>query len=108
MIKSKEFYFLRRKVNIWGDLVKLRYGDSKADSPKLWKHMRNYVELMAKHFNGFRIDNCHNTPLHVGQYFIRKARKVNHSLIVFAELFTNSREQDSIYIKKIGINALVK
>lgn len=70
--------------------------------------MRKYVEIMAKYFNGFRIDNCHNTPIHVGQYFIKKARKVNHSLIVFAELFTNSKEKDSIYIKKMGINALVK
>ena len=95
-------------MHIWGDLVKLRYGDSKADSPKLWKHMKEYVKIMAKYFNGFRIDNCHNTPLHVGQYFMKKARKVNHSLIVFAELFTNSREQDNIYIKRMGINALVK
>jgi glycogen debranching enzyme len=91
MITSKEFYFLRRKVNIWGDLVKLRYGNSKEDSPKLWNHMTEYVQLMARYFNGFRIDNCHNTPLHVGKYFIEKARNVNHSLIVFAELFTNSK-----------------
>lgn len=53
--------------------------------------MKKYVQTMAKYFNGFRIDNCHNTPIHVGQYFIKKARKVNHSLIVFAELFTNSK-----------------
>ena len=39
IIKSKEFLYFRRRVHTWGDLIKLRYGDSKENSPKLWNHM---------------------------------------------------------------------
>lgn len=54
--------------------------------------MKKYTQLLAKHFHGFRIDNAHSTPLHVGQYMVRKARNVNKNLLVFAELFTGSPE----------------
>lgn len=40
---SDNFYYLRRRVYIWGDLVKLRFGKSKKDSPNLWKHMQSYI-----------------------------------------------------------------
>lgn len=52
--------------------------------------MKIYVQSLAKIFHGFRIDNAHSTPLHVGEYFIRKARNANKNLLVFAELFTGS------------------
>lgn len=45
---------------------------------------------MASIFHGFRIDNAHSTPIHVGSYFLRKARKYNNNLIVFAELFLDN------------------
>ena len=69
--------------------------------------MKLYVQKMAGIFHGFRIDNAHATPIHVGSYFIRKALKINNNLIVFAELFTGSREQDAEFVKKMGINALI-
>ena len=103
---SDNFHYLRRNVYLWGDLTKLRFGTKKEDSPKLWRRFKIYVQLMAKYFNGFRLDNCHGTPLAVGEYFMRKARKVNPTIIVFAELFTNSRQEDAIFIKHMGITHL--
>jgi glycogen debranching enzyme len=47
---------------------------------------------MAKHFDGFRMDNLHGTQISVARYMIREARRVNPNLIVFAELFTSSDE----------------
>lgn len=54
---------------------------------------------MAKTFRGFRIDNCHATPLHVGQYMMKAARKVNPELLVFSELFTGELKIDAEYVK---------
>jgi glycogen debranching enzyme len=72
---SLSHHYLRRNVVIWTDLIKLRYGEKKQDSVFLWKHMKKYVQLCAGMFHGFRIDNAHSTPLHVGEYFIRLVRK---------------------------------
>lgn len=40
---ERQFYYLRRQVNIWSDSIKLRYGQSKQDSPFLWNYMETYV-----------------------------------------------------------------
>jgi glycogen debranching enzyme len=41
--ESYAFMFFRRRIVIWGDLVKLRYGNKKSDSPLVWKRMKRYV-----------------------------------------------------------------
>jgi glycogen debranching enzyme len=41
---EKSFHYLRRTIIIWGDLIKLRYGRTKKDSPALWKRMKIYVQ----------------------------------------------------------------
>jgi glycogen debranching enzyme len=81
---------LRRRVNAWGDLLRIRYGDKPSDSPKAWEFMRNYVQEMATLFDGFRLDNCHGTQLNVAKYMIKQARLANPNIIIFAELFTDT------------------
>ena len=105
---SMDFHYLRRNINIWGDCIKLRYGNSKADSPRLWKRMKHYVQSMASIFNGFRIDNAHSTPLHVGEYLLRKARKVNPSLHVFCELFLSTKKSEINFVRRLGSNCLLR
>ena len=77
-------------------MIKLRYGSSKKSCPELWKRMRKYIREMSKIFHGFRLDNAHNTPLHVGEYFMRKARNINKNIIVFAELFTKDKAKEAL------------
>lgn len=89
LVTTKNFYYLRRKVRVWGDLIRIRYGDDPKESPS-WLHMREYVQTMAKYFNGFRLDNLHGTQMNVAEAMIKEARKVNPELIIFAELFTST------------------
>lgn len=100
--------YLRRQVIVWGDCVKLRYGQSKEDNPWLWDQMIKYAEISASVFDGFRLDNCHSTPLHVGKAIIDAGRRVNPNLYIMAELFTGSQEMDLKFVRELGINSLVR
>ena len=100
--------YLRRQVIVWGDCVKLRYGAGPEDNPWLWQHMISYAEQLAGIFDGFRLDNCHSTPMQVGIAIIDAGRRVNPNLYIMAELFTGSQEMDLKFVRELGINSLVR
>jgi len=100
--------YFNRSIVIWGDCVKLNYGEKPEDSPYLWQHMTEYVIGMAKVFDGFRLDNSHSTPIFLAEYLMKKAREVNPNLVLIAELFAGTKEREIEFVKRIGINLLIR
>lgn len=74
----------------------------------LFTYMTQYIQLNAALFDGFRIDNAHNTDIQILSYFIDVARQVNPNIIIVSELFTNDRQRDKEYVDTIGINLLIR
>ena len=100
--------YLLREIIIWGDCVKLNYGDCPEDNPFLWNHMLKYSSEMGHMFDAIRIDNCHSTPLHVANFFLKEIRKINPNIYIFAELFTGSPKLDEHFVTTLGIDSLIR
>lgn len=100
--------YLLREMVIWSDCVKLRYYSQEGQYTSIWGIIKEYVQLSAFLFDGFRLDNCHNTSLDLLQDVLHEGRCVNPHLIVLAELFTSNQDVDIDYISRLGLDMIVR
>lgn len=96
--REEAWNYLKRAVFPWNDCVKLRYGQSCADSPELWAYMEEYVSEAAQQFDGIRLDNAHGTPLHVLGYMVQVAKRLNPHMLVMAEVFAPCESQEKAFL----------
>ncbi|CAL5987213.1 Glycogen_debranching enzyme [Hexamita inflata] len=94
-IEKHHRIYPRRALIGWGDCVKLNY------NPRLTELAAQYVENMAKLFQGLRIDNAHSTDKEVLKHCLQRARKVNSNLLVMCEVFTSSQDTDSQFVQEV-------
>jgi glycogen debranching enzyme len=103
-----KFVYLRRDLLQWSNIIKLRFGNRREDSPALYDYMKEYTRLVATIFDGCRLDNCHSTPLWLAQEMTDYAREINPNFYINAELFTGNVQTDIQFLNQIGINSLVR
>ena len=103
-----QFVYLRRDLLQWSDIIKLRFGERREDSPALYDYMKEYTRLIATIFDGCRLDNCHSTPVWLAQEMMDYARQLNPHFYINAELFTGNVQTDIRFVNQIGINSLVR
>ena len=70
--------------------------------------IQTYLQVSAFLFDGIRLDNCHNTPISLLEDLIPHARKVRPSLLLLAELFTSNQHTDVEYVRRIGIDMILR
>lgn len=100
--------YLSRDIVVWSDCVKLRYYDEQKQPTFIWYMMKEYIQLSAFLFDGFRLDNCHNTSVDLLQSLLYEGRRINPHLIVLAELFTSNQQVDIDYISRLGLDMIVR
>ena len=99
--------YLLRDVVAWTDCVKVRYYEG--DQPTwIMPIMEEYVQISAYIFDGFRLDNCHNASISLLEHLTTKARNIKPSLALLAELFTSDESLDIEYIRRVGIDMIVR
>ena len=106
-ILNKNQFYLRRKIVVWGDLIKLRFNGNDKNS-YLWRKMKRYTEKMAEVFDGFRLDNFHNSHQKSAKYFIKCARKIKENIFIFSELFTPNTHLQAKLCSNIGVHKTVQ
>jgi len=78
-------------------LAGVRYERVQGDGPKV-------KEISEKH----SVFMLYFTPLHVAEFLLDAARKINPELYVVAELFTNSDGTDNVFVNRLGITSLIR
>ena len=100
--------YLKREMVVWSDCVKLRYFNEDGNFTSAFSVAKEYIEISAFLFDGFRLDNCHNTSLRLLEELVPVARTINPRLVLLAELFTQDQAIDQQYISALGIDMIVR
>ncbi|KAI8053830.1 amylo-alpha-1,6-glucosidase-domain-containing protein [Syncephalis plumigaleata] len=98
-VHSKEARVLANNGWIWGGNPLQDFASSGSSA-----YLRRdviYTKRMATYFQGFRLDNCHSTPLPLAEHVLDAARTVRPNLYVTAEI-------DITFVSRLGIHSLVR
>ena len=120
-VKYGTWYYLKRKVIIFKETIKINYGTNINNVPSsLLDFMSKYISNLASIFDGLYIDSIGYIPIYVLKYLIYIARKINPSIIFLSNVTRdniNNGNHNSCgdylsllkktYVEELGINLFI-
>ena len=113
LLSNNGISYLKREVIIWEDLVKFNFVNLDK-KPLLQDYIRTYLKSMESIFDGFRLDNLHNTHPNIIKFMLKtlsdiaRSRADSKQVMILGELFIGNRSKEVDFCNGLGVHYLTR